>query len=47
MSECSVSGCPKCALREWCDRPENQVATNLEMLIQKLKALRDPNFRVV
>lgn len=46
MSECNVSACPKCALRDWCDRPENKVATNLEMLAQKLESIRDLNFTI-
>lgn len=46
MSDCSVSHCSQCALRDWCDRPESAVASNLQMLISKIKSIRDPNFQV-
>lgn len=46
LPDCTASHCPKCALRNWCDRPENIVASNLEMLIEKIKSIRDPNFKV-
>lgn len=47
LPDCTPSHCPQCALRNWCDRPENKVAANLEMLTQKLKSIRDPAFKVI
>ncbi len=49
LHECTASYCPACKLRDWCDRPENIVASNLEMLTKKVKALSksNPNFKIV
>lgn len=46
LPDCSVSRCSQCALRDWCDRPEAVCNSNLQMLIDKIKSIRDPNFKV-
>lgn len=43
QSECSVKGCMKCAIKDWCDHPMD---TNLQKLIAAVKAVGDPNFIV-
>lgn len=49
LPDCTASHCPVCKLRQWCDRPENIAASNLEMLTQKIASISksNSNFKVV
>ena len=43
QNECSISGCMKCALKNWCDHPMD---VNFQALIAAIEAVGDPNFVV-
>ena len=43
QNECSISLCPKCALKDWCD---HRIDLNFQSLIAAVQAVGDPNFIV-
>ena len=43
QNECSVPGCAKCALKDWCD---HRLDVRFQELISAIEAVGDPNFVV-